>query len=98
MLGDGEVDGEESRSEGGAEGVAVHEGYLSADGLMLQEVLLRGDHVRQYLLVGLHDGRHSLASDGGQQLQAGVRLGGRGGGSGKRHDSYKVLLGFFCLF
>lgn len=51
----GEVDGEESRGERGAERVAVHESYLGADRLVLEEVLLGRNHVRQNLLVRLHD-------------------------------------------
>ena len=51
----GEVDGEEPRGERGAERVAVHEGNLGADRLVLEEVLLGRNHVRQNLLVGLHD-------------------------------------------
>ena len=35
VLGHAEVDGEEARGEGGAEGVAVHQGNLSAHGLVL---------------------------------------------------------------
>ena len=68
VLWDGEVDGEETRTEGGAKGVAVHQSYLCADWLMLEQVLLRGDHVCQDLSVRLHNGRHCLTSDGRQQF------------------------------
>ena len=57
MLWYGEVDGEESWGEGGAERVAVHQGNLGAHGLVLEEMLPGGDHVCQDLLVGLHNVR-----------------------------------------
>ena len=50
-----EVDGEEPWGERGAERVAVHEGYLGADRLVLEEMLLGRNHVCQNLLVRLHD-------------------------------------------
>ena len=46
VFGYGEVEREEARSEGRAEGVAVHECYLSADRLVFEEVLAWGYHVR----------------------------------------------------
>ena len=55
MLWYGEVDGEEPWGERGAERVAVHEGNLGANRLVLEEVLLGRNHVCQNLLVGLHD-------------------------------------------
>ena len=51
----GEVDGEEPWGERGAECVAIHEGNLGANRLVLEEVLLGRNHVCQNLLVGLHD-------------------------------------------
>ena len=63
MLGYGEVDGEEPWGEGGAECVAVHQGNLGAHGLVLEEMLPRGDHIRQDLLVGLRNIRDRVTCD-----------------------------------
>ena len=41
----GEIDGEEAWVQGGAEDVAIHEGYLCAHWLVLQEMFLWWDHV-----------------------------------------------------
>lgn len=57
VLVDGEVDGEETRRERGAEGVAVHESDLGGHRLVFQEVFLWRDHVSQNLAVRFHDGR-----------------------------------------
>ena len=69
VLHDLEVDGEEPRLEGGAEGVAIHEPDLRVDRLVAEQVLLGRDHVLQHLLVRLHHGRHAPALDLGEQAQ-----------------------------
>ena len=71
---DGEVDGEETRGEGGAEGVAVHEGDLGGHRLVLEEMFLGRDHVCQDLAVGLHDHRDRQLCQLTQSLQTSVGL------------------------
>ncbi len=66
MFGNREIDSKEAWREGGAEGVAVHECNLSANGLVLEEVLLRRNHVCQNFFVRFHNGSHCLASNTGQ--------------------------------
>jgi hypothetical protein len=60
---DGEIDREQPRGERGAECVPVHQRYLRADWLVLEEVFLRGDHVGEDLAMWLHDLSHGLVSD-----------------------------------
>ena len=73
---DGEVDGEETRRERGAEGVAVHEGDLGGHRLVFQEVFLWRNHVGQDLAMGLHDDRDRQLRQLTQSLQTSVGLQG----------------------
>ena len=70
----GEVDRKQPRGERGAESVAVHQCYLCADWLVLEEVFLRGYHVGENLAMGFHDLCHSLLGDLGQKLKTVVGL------------------------
>ena len=63
VLSDGQINGKETRGEGGAECVAVHEGNLGADRLVLQKVLFWRDHVSKDLTMRLHDCCHCLICD-----------------------------------
>ena len=55
MFRDGEIDRIETRGEGGAEGVAIHEGNLGTHRLEFEKMLLWRNHVCQNLTMRLHD-------------------------------------------
>ena len=66
VLMNGEIDQEQSRSQRGAEHVAIHQSYLCADGLVLEEVLLWRDHVSEDFSMRLYDLGDGLVGDLGQ--------------------------------
>lgn len=61
----GEVDREQPRGERGAESIAVHQCYLRADWLVLEQVFLWGYHVSEDLAMRLHDLSDSFLGDFG---------------------------------